>query len=122
MTKFLAGYSQSLLLFLQIATHSGFHVCHALLYDGLFNHVDPRSTEGVTKPGPVAGTSLMKNIPGATLDTVFCRGIGSFGGLIEGFHLYDFEGALGISEAPDGLGKAVSGNSIIGMAKVKFLP
>ncbi|GHV76097.1 hypothetical protein AGMMS49942_09180 [Spirochaetia bacterium] len=70
-------------MFLQIATHGSFHVCHALLYDGLFNHVDPRGAEGITETGVMAGTCLVKNVLGAALYTVFCCGIGSFGGLIE---------------------------------------
>jgi hypothetical protein len=110
-----------ILLFFYIATHGGFHVCHTLLYNGLFYHVDPRSTEGVTRLGSVGIASLMKNVPGTALGTVFYRGIGGLGGLIEGFNVYDFEAAEGIFKALNGLGEAVPGDGISGFAVLKFL-
>ena len=108
-------------MFLYIAAHGGFHVCHTLLDYGLFLHVDPRGTEGVTEAGAVAGASLVKNVLWAALGSVFCRGIGSLGCLIEILNLYDFERAEGIVKALDGLGKAAKGDGVIGFTIIQLL-
>jgi hypothetical protein len=69
----------------------------------------------------VGVASLVKSVLRETMFTEFRGGMGFFGFLIGRRAANNVKGALGISEALNGLGEAAEGNRVIGIAVMEFL-